>query len=43
LSQLIFRRYPDEFRAFTEFSETFPNVIKYNNRNQVTINFSLNF
>lgn len=43
LSQLIFRRYPDEFRAFTEFSETIPNVIKYNNRNQVTINFSLNF
>ncbi|OES24203.1 TonB-dependent receptor plug domain-containing protein [Alteromonas macleodii] len=42
-AQVIYRRQPDEFRTFTEFSETAPNVVRYDNRNQVMLNLSLNF
>jgi iron complex outermembrane receptor protein len=41
--QMIIRHYPDEFRTFTEFSDTSPNVVKFDNRNQVLFNLSISF
>ncbi|MFT4746272.1 MAG: iron complex outermembrane receptor protein [Congregibacter sp.] len=41
--QLILRHYPGEFRTFTEFSDTSPNVVKFDNRNQILFNLSISF
>lgn len=43
LIQLTLRHHPKEYRTFTEFSATSPNIVRYENRNQLMLNASLNF